>query len=196
VQPRTNTRLAVALVLTAVACTPDAPEIAGLWRNGTRQLMVIDADLTGKVWQEEACAPPLSFTMHRDPYDGYAIKLDDNQSIYFPLAQKDLFAPSEYFCASKDSVPMCRFCRLDGDTLACEPTEQKITGRGSLVTHDCTWARATGTSTTTIDAGVSCPIPFDAGTGCRVALPSDPDAGVAPDAVADAGDPADAGVTD
>ncbi|MCK6546017.1 hypothetical protein L6R52_09120 [Myxococcota bacterium] len=194
--PSTNARLTLALALTAVACSPDAPEIAGVWRNGTGQLMVIEPDLTGVVWQEEACAPPLSFTMHRDPYDGYAIRFDDNQSIYFPLAQKDLFAPSEYFCSSKDSVAMCRFCRLDGDTLGCERTEQKITGRGGLVTHDCTWARATGTSTTSIDAGVTCPVPFDAGTGCRVALPPNPDAGVPEDARTDAGDPADAGVTD
>lgn len=182
------TAAAVAFAALA-ACSQDPPEVVGLWRNGTNQLMVVGPDLTGVVYQEAPCTPSLRIHLHRDPYDAYAVRFEDNQSIYFPLAQKELFAPAEYFCASKDSVPMCQFCRLEGDTMSCSTTEQKITGRGVLVTHDCAWRRlipGTGTSTTPVDAGLTCPGTFDAGGGCRPNVDDRIDAGDADAGVRDA----------
>lgn len=175
-----KTRIASALVLVALACSPNPPAISGRWTNKTKQLLVIEEDLSGRVTQEARCASQLNVTVHRDPFDAYAIFFDENQPVYFPLEQRPLFAPNEYFCASKDSTAMCIFCRLDGDdTLTCDETEQKISGRGALVTHDCTWTRV-GT-TTTATTSVGCPNIPDAGTGCR-AINSledpDPDAGV------------------
>lgn len=179
-----NTRTLSLLLLTALACAPDEPEVVGRWQNSTQQLLVIEKDLTGRLTQEARCAPDLRITMHRDPLDAYAVIFEDNQSIYFPLEQKALFQPNEFFCSSKESIPMCRFCRLsDPNHLDCEQTEQKITGLGSLVTHECAWVRVETSSTSTTSD--NCPRVADAGTGCRataVVGNEDPDAGVGPDA--------------
>jgi hypothetical protein len=177
--------LSSASILALLSCKPDEPEIVGAWRNDTQQLLVIEPNLTGKLLQERMCAPPLVVSIHRDPFDAYAIRFDPNQLVYFPLVQKELFAPSEYFCASKDSVPMCQFCRVEDKTMSCTTTEQKITGRGATVVHNCNWRRVETTTATISDM---CPPPVDGGAGCR--------AGASPiDGGEDAGD-LDAGVTD
>jgi hypothetical protein len=174
-----KTRFLLAAIGVAFACNPDEPELIGRWSNTTKQTLVIESDLSGRLTQEATCAPDLQMAIHRDPWDAYAFFFVDNQAIYFPVEQKALFAPNEYFCASKDSVAMCRFCRLaDADHLECEQTEQKITGRGAFVTHDCNWTRVQTSSTTT--SSVSCPAQPDAGTGCRatVLVGDGPDAGI------------------
>jgi hypothetical protein len=178
-----SARFFIAVALVAVACTPDDPQIVGRWQNGTKQYLVVEANLTGRLTQQAACSPDLMIRVHRDPLDAYALFFVPNQSVYFPLVQRPLFEPNEFFCASKDSTAMCNFCRLEDSThLACEQTEQKITGRGSTVTHDCTWVRVETSSTST--QAVSCPMVADAGTGCTAT------ALIAPDAsVADGGEP-------
>lgn len=177
-----NTRIFALLLLTALACNPDEPQVVGRWQNSTKQLLVIEKDLSGRLTQQARCAPDLRITMHRDPFDAYALFFEENQPIYFPLVQQALFQPNEFFCSSKDSIAMCRFCRLtDPDHLDCESTEQKITGLGSLVTHECAWVRVQTSSTSTAAPG--CPMTPDAGTGCRaIGIDNgDPDAGVGPD---------------
>jgi hypothetical protein len=174
-----KTRAMLALLAIAIACAPDEPEVTGRWKNRTNQLLVIEKNLSGRLAQETRCANELRVKIHRDPYDAYAIIFEPNQAVYFPVEQKPLFAPNEFFCSSKDSTAMCRFCRIeDGDLLTCDSTEQKITGRGASATHDCNWIRVITATTSTTSAG--CPEPPDAGmAGCRAVELVGPDGGVA-----------------
>lgn len=161
-----------------ITCAPDPPSIVGTWRNRDRQILAIGRTLNGFVYQIAECAPALAIKVKRDPYDAYAIQFEADQSVYFSPRQQPLFEDARLFCSSKDSVPMCQFCRIEGQQMTCETTEQKIIGRGATVTHDCTWQRVSSSTrtpeVTTYDTGPGCPPLFDAG-GCR---PSPlPDAG-------------------
>ncbi len=175
-----NTRVLFLLFLVAIACSPNPPAVSGRWTNKTKQLLVIEEDLSGRLTQEARCSPQINVTIHRDPLDAYSIVFNENQPVYFPVVQRPFFEPNEFFCASKDSTPMCNFCLVqENNSLDCEETEQKISGRGGLVTHDCTWTRVTTTTTSTSSMG--CPVVPDAGAGCRAintVIDPSPDAGV------------------
>jgi hypothetical protein len=134
-------------ILMLAACGSDDPLIVGIWKNGTGQQLRVAGDLDGLLTQAATCTPTLKVFVNRDPYDAYAIRFRNRQRVYYPPAMKAMF-PGEYFCASPKSVPMCRFCRIEGDTMTCESPEQEIVGAGGGVIHDCNWKKLTaGTST-------------------------------------------------
>lgn len=145
--------LSLGLVL-LYRCGPKEPEISGTWRNDASQLLFVGPNLEGQVTQEAPCSARLSIKVRRDPYDGYSIRFEPGQTVFFPPLQRTNFGMNEYFCASKDSVPMCAFCRVEGDSMKCNTPGQKIAGSGATVHHDCNWVRVStsSTSTTTTEA--------------------------------------------
>lgn len=149
--------LAVALTL-VFACGSDTAEIIGVWKNGTDQILDVGSDLRGTLTQTNRCAPRLAMFMHRDPFDNYAIRFEPNQNVFFPVDIAEQFLPNEFFCSSRDSVPMCRFCRVDGDALRCEAPEQDLARINPKVKHDCAWVRVSTASTATIATSTAgCP---------------------------------------
>jgi hypothetical protein len=157
-----------------LACSPDAAKVVGTWVNREKVYLTVEKDLRGQVYQLTACARPLTVKIHRDPFDSYSIQFDKDQTLYFPPRIKSLFGGAEFFCSSADSDPMCSFCRIDGKQMTCTAPEQKITGFGATVQHDCVWTQVSTSATSSVtanrDAGISCPaLTSDAG-GCSAML--------------------------
>ncbi len=182
--------LAFAAIALWAACSPDAPKIVGTWRNRDKQILTVNPTLKGTVYQLTACAPPLAVDIHRDPYDAYAIQFEIDQTVYFPPAEASRFGGAQFFCSSSDSDPMCSFCRINGRSMTCMAPEQKISGFGATVMHDCNWTQLSTSPTSSItasyDAGISCGFAPDGG-GCTALLETE-DTGPTPkDAAADAG---------
>jgi hypothetical protein len=179
-----------------LSCSPDASKIVGTWINNDRQVLTLDKTLHGKLSQIARCGTPLAVRAYRDPYDLYAIQFDLNQLIYFPPRELQFFGGAEFFCADKDSVPMCNFCEIQGRSMICQTTEQKITGFGETVTHDCTWHQISVATTSTVISDFrlpgSCPAIQDAG-GCNTPGLQPFDSGTGPDAAASLDGGRDAG---
>lgn len=132
--------------LLLAGCGVDDPEILGAWKNRSGQQLIVGGDMSGQLTQAATCTPQLIVFIERDPFDGYAIRFEPSQRIFYPPAQQQAFF-GESFCSSKKSVPMCRFCQIDGAEMICESPEQEIVGSGAGVVHDCNWVRSTATST-------------------------------------------------
>jgi hypothetical protein len=184
------------MLLALCACSPDAPKIVGTWQNRDHQVLSIGPTLHGKLSQIAKCGPPLDVRVYRDPFDAYAIQFDINQLIYIPPRELQFFQGAEFFCADQDSDPMCNFCRIDGKTMTCNSTDQKITGFGEPVTHDCVWTQISTAITSTVTGGFrlpgSCPTsPNDGGCGTPGLQPIDAstamDAASTMDAASDGG---------
>jgi hypothetical protein len=143
-------RRAALIALFAAGCGPGDAEIVGFWRNQTRQYLSLGADLHGIMTQTPTCTPVLSVYVTRDPFEGFSLRFEPDQRIYYPPAIAPKFQ-GDSFCSSKSSVPMCRFCEIDGESMSCESPEQEIVGAGAGVTHNCSWTRLTTISATITD---------------------------------------------
>ena len=139
-------RRAALLLVLAAGCGVDDAEILGSWTNRSGQQLIVGGDMSAQLTQAATCTPDLIAIIERDPFDGYAIRFEPNQRIFYPPSQQGAFF-GESFCSSKKSVPMCRFCQVDGQEMVCESPEQEIVGAGVGVVHDCNWARSILTST-------------------------------------------------
>ncbi len=135
-----------------VACSVDTPEIIGIWKNGTNQVLRVGSELDATMTQSATCAPTLTMFIDRDPFDGYAVRFDSNQRVFYPEKIAKNFI-GDSFCSSQKSVPMCRFCQIDGSTMSCESAEQEIVGFGFPVTHSCEWTRLLTETSTARPAG-------------------------------------------
>ncbi|MCC7386262.1 MAG: hypothetical protein IT384_30745 [Deltaproteobacteria bacterium] len=125
----------------AAACGVDEADMVGTWVNQNGQALRVDRELHGLLTQTPSCAPVLSVFATRDPFDGFSIRFEQNQRVYYPDDISTLFV-GDSFCSSQSSVPMCKFCVIDGDQMLCEQAEQEIVGAGASVVHNCTWTRS------------------------------------------------------
>lgn len=164
------------VALCVQACRPSPAEIIGAWANQEGQVLLVDDALSGQVSQIAPCAAPLEIQIRRDPYDAFAIRFRESQLVHIPPKQRAMFGGAEFFCSSRESVPMCQFCRVDGSEMGCTPTHQKIATTGASVTHPCTWTRLDVTATSSISTtpNIAPECPSAAGTtGCRVGSGTD-----------------------